>query len=70
MWQLLTALDSIHSHGIMHRDIKGDNIMIDRDGYLRLIDFDLAEYLHPLTVGRLGHRVATVGYMAPEVFLK
>ena len=41
----------MHSKGVMHRDIKTDNLMLDRDGILKIVDFDYAEFLsdkHPL----------------------
>ena len=48
IYELLRALDYAHSHGIMHRDVKPNNIMFDPIiRKLRLIDWGLAEFYHP-----------------------
>ena len=48
MFQLLRALDFAHSKGVMHRDVKPHNIMIDhKKRQLRLIDWGLAEFYFP-----------------------
>ncbi|KAF8202742.1 hypothetical protein K438DRAFT_1758056 [Mycena galopus ATCC 62051] len=48
MFQLLTALDFVHSQGIIHRDVKPGNVMINHARReLRLIDWGLAEFYHP-----------------------
>jgi casein kinase II subunit alpha len=48
IFELLKALDYCHSNGIMHRDVKPHNVMIDHDKrQLRLIDWGLAEFYHP-----------------------
>lgn len=48
MLELLKALDFCHSNGIMHRDVKPHNVMIDHEKReLRLIDWGLAEFYHP-----------------------
>ena len=48
MNEILKALDFCHSNGIMHRDVKPHNVMIDHEKrQLRLIDWGLAEFYHP-----------------------
>mmetsp|Transcript_6347 Transcript_6347/g.8882 ORF Transcript_6347/g.8882 Transcript_6347/m.8882 type:complete len:710 (-) Transcript_6347:123-2252(-) len=66
--QLLEGLSYCHSMGVMHRDLKPQNILVTRDGRLKLCDFGLARtYIpntRPLTV-----EVITRWYRAPEVLL-
>jgi casein kinase II subunit alpha len=68
MFQLLKALDFVHSHGIMHRDVKPGNVMIDHHRrQLRLIDWGLAEFYHPNTDYHI--RVGSRYYKAPELLV-
>lgn len=44
--ELVLALDSVHQLGFIHRDIKPDNILIDKDGHIKLSDFGLSTGFH------------------------
>ncbi|CAD8182811.1 unnamed protein product [Paramecium pentaurelia] len=64
MRQILLAIVYIHEQGLLHRDIKPDNIMIDKNLNIKLIDFGLAtKQGSPLCVQKCG----TPGYIAPEI---
>lgn len=68
IYQLLQALDYSHSNGIMHRDVKPHNVVIDHEEKkLRLIDWGLAEYYHPGTEYNV--RVASRYFKGPELLV-
>ncbi|KAJ3268661.1 Casein kinase II subunit alpha [Terramyces sp. JEL0728] len=68
IFELLKALDFCHSRGIMHRDVKPNNVVIDHEKRkLRLIDWGLAEFYHPRT--HYNVRVASRYYKAPELLV-
>ncbi|SIO73780.1 Protein kinase domain [Babesia microti strain RI] len=66
--QLVNSLEYIHSKNIVHRDIKCENLVISRDGQLKLIDFGSSVDLdYPIpTVNGTQHCVGTPRFMAPE----
>ncbi|KAJ2156642.1 Casein kinase II subunit alpha [Coemansia sp. RSA 552] len=68
IYELLKALDFAHSRGIMHRDVKPHNVMIDHEKRtLRLIDWGLAEFYHPGTDYNV--RVASRYFKGPELLV-
>jgi calcium-dependent protein kinase len=71
-WQMLLALNYIHSHGIVHGDIKLENILYDSPGskHLKLIDFGFSKRWDPSSqAGVTGRVCGTQSYIAPEVLL-
>ncbi len=65
--QVLAALGKVHAAGVVHRDIKSSNIMIDEDRRAILMDFGLAKPRHDRSV-TTGHTlIGTPEYMAPEL---
>ena len=63
--QIIMALGELHSKGIMHRDLKLENIMVDENGYIKLIDYGLAKIIadDELAMSYCG----TPEYLAPEM---
>ena len=70
--QVANALHAAHSAGIVHLDIKPENIMLRPDGYVKVLDFGLAKLSDPplLTAGEVNPQTAlimgTINYMSPE----
>jgi serum/glucocorticoid-regulated kinase 2 len=59
------SLEYLHTHGIVYRDIKPENILIDEDGYLRLVDFGMAKILQGDE--KATSFCGTPEYLAPEI---
>jgi serine/threonine-protein kinase len=66
-WELLEAIAHIHAVGIVHRDIKPHNIMVEADGTAKLIDFGIALPADATALTQTGMILATKRYAAPEV---
>jgi len=64
--QIGEALEEAHSKGIVHRDIKSDNIMVTKKNQVKVMDFGLAKLKGSLKLTRATSTVGTLGYMAPE----
>lgn len=67
-WQLIKGLHYCHSHRILHRDLKPQNLLIDKSGNLKLADFGLARAFG-IPLRTYTHEVVTLWYRAPEVLL-
>jgi serine/threonine protein kinase len=64
--QICEGLKKAHQKGVLHRDIKPTNILIDTDGLVKIVDFGLAKLRHGTTITVTGTLMGTVSYMSPE----
>jgi serine/threonine-protein kinase len=64
--QIGEALQTAHQAGIVHRDIKSENIMVTADGRIKVMDFGLARLRGSARLTRTSSTVGTLAYMAPE----
>lgn len=68
MFQMLLGLDFCHARRILHRDLKPQNLLIDREGTLKIADLGLARAV-TIPLRQYTHEVVTLWYRAPEVLL-
>lgn len=64
--ELGCALRYIHKQGIIHRDVKPDNVLLDSEGHIHLADFNVASDFSPKRL--LTSKSGTLAYLAPEVY--
>jgi eukaryotic-like serine/threonine-protein kinase len=66
--QLLDALAYSHAQGVVHRDIKPGNLLVTREGNIKVTDFGIAR-METSNVTQHGHMLGTPSYMSPEQYL-
>lgn len=64
--QVLDALEYAHVHGIVHRDVKPQNILLTRDGAVKVTDFGIARAMSSATITQTGTVLGSVQYLSPE----
>jgi serine/threonine protein kinase len=65
--KVVEAIDYIHSHGVIHRDIKSNNINISSQGQIKLLDFGIAKGQSSQQLTQVGSVIGTLQYLAPEL---
>jgi hypothetical protein len=65
-YQLLDIVAAAHANGVIHRDIKPDNICLTKDGTVKLLDFGIARMRDTATATREGTTIGTPAFMSPE----
>jgi serine/threonine protein kinase len=68
LFQILIAVNFCHSKRILHRDLKPQNLLIDKDGIIKVADFGLARSFG-IPIKTLTHEILTLWYRAPEILL-
>jgi serine/threonine protein kinase len=66
--QMLDAVTTCHRQGLIHRDLKPQNILVDRSGNVKVCDFGLARAFS-VPISTMTHEVVTLWYRAPEILL-
>jgi eukaryotic-like serine/threonine-protein kinase len=66
MIPVLAALGAAHQAGMVHRDVKPENVLLTADGRVKVVDFGLARAIEATNQTRTGVMIGTIGYMSPE----
>ncbi|MEU6997621.1 Stk1 family PASTA domain-containing Ser/Thr kinase [Nonomuraea sp. NPDC046570] len=66
MIPVLAALGAAHQQGMVHRDVKPENVLLSDDGRVKVVDFGLARAIEATNQTRTGVMIGTIGYMSPE----
>jgi eukaryotic-like serine/threonine-protein kinase len=64
--QSCRGLDYAHRHGVVHRDVKPGNLLLNRDGMVKLADFGIAKAAEQSDITKVGSVLGTAAYLAPE----
>ncbi len=67
MKQLVSAIEEAHSRGIIHRDIKPQNVIVKSDGSIKMLDFGIATAKGSLQLTQANNVMGSVHYLAPEL---
>lgn len=66
--QIAAALDAAHADGLVHRDVKPENILVGAHDFAYLVDFGIADADGDTRLTRAGSAIGSIAYMAPELF--
>lgn len=66
MDQILDAMALAHDHNVIHRDLKPQNILMDKKGNIKIVDFGIAVALNQSTMTQTNTAIGSVHYMSPE----